>query len=159
MTNVQRDELLIQIVKEIGSFKEETKKGFLNLEKKIEDTEERLNKKIKDTEEKLDKKFTEKIANTKNEFSKKIEDTKEELSKNIKDTEEKLDKKLTEKIVNTKGELSKKIEDSKEYLKGKIDETGSIAGKLFKETWDKEYKRNVEIDSKIVDINKKLKTK
>ena len=122
MTNVQRDELLIQIVKEIGSFKEETKKGFLNLEKKIEDTEERLNKKIKDTEEKLDKKFT-------------------------------------EKIVNTKGELFKKIEDTKVYLKGKIDETGSIAGKLFKETWDKEYKRNIEIDSKIVDINKKLKTK
>ena len=148
MTNVQRDELLIQIVKEIGSFKEETKKGFLNLEKKIEDTEERLNKKIKDTEEKLDKRFTEMIANTKN-----------ELSKNIKDTEEKLDKKFTEKIVNTKGELSKKIEDSKVYLKGKIDETGSIAGKLFKETWDKEYKRNIEIDSKIVDINKKLKTK
>ncbi len=122
MTNIQRDELLIQIVKEIGSFKEETKKGFLNLEKKIEDTEERLNKKIKDTEEKLDKKFT-------------------------------------EKIVNTKEELSKKIEDTKVYLKGKIDETGSIAGKLFKETWDKEHKRNMEIDSKIVNINKKLKTK
>ena len=55
-------------------------------------------------------------------------------------------------------ELTKKIEDTKVYLKGKIDETGSIAGKLFKETWDKEYKRNVEIDSKIVDINKKLKS-
>ena len=148
MTNVQRDELLIQIVKEIGSFKEETKKGFLNLEKKIEDTEERLDKKIKDTKEELDIKFTEMIVNTK-----------EELSKKIKDTEEKLDKKFTEMIVNTKEELSKKIEDTKVYLKGKIDETGSIAGKLFKETWDKEYKRNIEIDSKIVDINKKLKTK
>ena len=148
MTNVQRDELLIQIVKEIGSFKEETKKGFLNIEKKIEDTEERLDKKIEDTEEKLDKKFTEMIVNTKDELSKKIEDT-----------EEKLDKKFTEMIVNTKEELSKKIEDTKVYLKGKIDETGSIAGKLFKETWDKEYKRNIEIDSKIVDINKKLKTK
>ena len=122
MTNAQRDELLIQIVKEIGSFKEETKKGFLKLEKKIEDTEERLDKKIEDTEEKLDKKFT-------------------------------------EMIINTKEELTKKIEDTKVYLKGKIDETGSIAGKLFKETWDKEYKRNTEIDSKIVNINKKLKTK
>ena len=137
MTNAQRDELLIQIVKEIGSFKEETKKGFLNLEKKIEDTEERLDKKIKDTKEELDIKFTEMIVNTK----------------------EELDKKFTEMIVNIKDELSKKIEDTKVYLKGKIDETGSIAGKLFKETWDKEYKRNVEIDSKIVDINKKLKTK
>ena len=122
MTNSQRDELLIQIVKEIGSFKEEARKGFLNLEKKIEDTEERLDKKIKDTEEKLDKKFT-------------------------------------EMIIDTKEELTKKIEDTKVYLKGKIDETGSIAGKLFKETWDKEYKRNMEIDSKIVNINKKLKTK
>ena len=137
MTNAQRDELLIQIVKEIGSFKEETKKGFLNLEKKIEDTEERLDKKIKDTKEELDIKFTEMIVNTK----------------------EELDKKFTEMIVKIKDELAKKIEDTKVYLKGKIDETGSIAGKLFKETWDKEYKRNIEIDSKIVDINKKLKTK
>ena len=137
MTNAQRDELLIQIIKEIGSFKEETRKGFLNLEKKIDDTEE-----------KLDKKFTKMIINTK-----------EELTKKIEDTEEKLDKKFTEMIINTKEELTKKIEDTKVYLKGKIDETGSIAGKLFKETWDKEYKRNIEIDSKIVNINKKLKTK
>ena len=88
-----------------------------------------------------------------------IINTKEELTKKIEDTEEKLDKKFTEMIINTKEELTKKIEDTKVYLKGKIDETGSIAGKLFKETWDKEYKRNIEIDSKIVNINKKLKTK
>ena len=72
MTNNERDELLLQIVKNLGNVQESINILNIKLDNKINE----LNKKIDDTREEL----TQKIENVRTELTKKIEDTEEKLN-------------------------------------------------------------------------------
>ena len=133
MTNKERDELLLQIVKNMGNVQE----SINSLSSKLDKTSIELNKKIDDTREEL----TQKIENVRKELTQKIEDVREEL---------------TQKIEDVREELTQKIEDTEERLNNKMDVNIKAAAQMFRDTWRDEHIRKEEIDSKIIDINKRL---
>ncbi|KAJ1675162.1 hypothetical protein EV182_001804 [Spiromyces aspiralis] len=84
------------------------------VEKKIEDTKEKVGEKVEDTKAKVG----EKVEDTKAKVGEKVEDTKAKVGEKVEDTKAK----VGEKVKDTKGKVEQKVKDTKEKVEEVKDE-------------------------------------